>query len=46
MASGTFAAAALHGLAGPGIHGVGVALSVLALAATWRLHRAWQGGLV
>jgi PPP family 3-phenylpropionic acid transporter len=46
MASGTLAAAALHDLAGPGIHGVGVALSLLALAATWRLHRAWQGGLV
>jgi PPP family 3-phenylpropionic acid transporter len=46
MASGTLAAAALHDVAGSGIHGIGVALSALALVATWGLRRAWQGGAV
>lgn len=46
MASGTLAAAALHDLAGAGIHGIGVTLSLLALVAIWGLGRTWRGGLV
>jgi PPP family 3-phenylpropionic acid transporter len=46
MALGTLAAAGLHDLVGPGIHGVGVVLTLVGLVASWRLMRCWDGGLL